>query len=193
MGSSLPPGLPFDRAPLDFEGLVDRIARGDPAAEEELVLLFQRDVFRLLRGRTRNYEVSQELSNDALMAVVCALRNRRLRDATKLRAFVHGTVRNLANNYLRSRFARPIEEPLDIELAAARSADGVEQDDRMAFLERGLSQLASTDRQILLLTMIEGLKPGEIARRLGVSPGTARTRKSRALHRLIARVGRSDA
>jgi RNA polymerase sigma factor (sigma-70 family) len=125
--------------------------------------------------------------------VVCALRAGRLQDTSKLRPFVHGTLRNIANNYLRSRFARPQEEPLADDLAALHAADGVEEDERIALLQRSLSQLGGTDRQIVLFTMIEGLKPGEIARRLGISSENVRARKSRALHRLIASAGRSDA
>ncbi len=38
---------------------------------------------------------------------------------------------------------------------------------------------------MLLLTLVEGLKPGQIARKIGVSPDVARTRKSRALKRIL--------
>jgi RNA polymerase sigma-70 factor (ECF subfamily) len=41
------------------------------------------------------------------------------------------------------------------------------------------------DREILTLTLFEGLKPGEIARRVGLSPEAVRTRKSRAVQRVI--------
>jgi RNA polymerase sigma factor (sigma-70 family) len=178
---------------MDAGGLVGRIGRGDATAEEELVVAFERDVYRLLRGRTRDAEASKELANDVLMAVVCALRAGRLQDASKLRAFVHGTLRNIANNYLRARFARPPEEPLDADLAAVRATDDVEQDERIAFLHQSLARLAGVDRQILLLTTVEGLKPAEIALRLGLSAEAVRTRKSRALHRLMRRVVRADA
>lgn len=189
MGRSLSSGRP----PVDHVGLVGRIGQGDMAAEEELVHVFERDVYRLLRGRTRDAEASRELANDVLMAVVCALRAGRLQDASKLRAFVHGTLRNIANNYLRSRFARPYEQPLETDVPAARTADGLEQNERIAFLHQSIAGLRGTDREILLLTMVDGLKPGEIASRLNLTPELVRTRKSRALQRLIARVGRSDA
>jgi RNA polymerase sigma factor (sigma-70 family) len=179
--------------PPDTVGLVGRIGRGDLTAEEELVHAFERDVYRVLRGRTRDPEAARELANDVLMAVVCALRARRLHDASKLRAFVHGTLRNIANNYFRARFARPPEEPLDFDFAAAGMSDGLEQDERIAFLHRSVSLLSGADRQILLLTMIDGLKPGEIALRLGLSAERVRSRKSRALQRLIARANHSDA
>jgi RNA polymerase sigma factor (sigma-70 family) len=173
--------------------LVERIANGDSIAEEELVRFYQGDVFRMLRGRTRDPEGARELADDVLMAVVCALRDGKLRDATKLRAFVHGTMRNVANNYFRNRLSRPREEPLDPDTTPAVHADGLEERERLTLLRRGLASLSAADRQILLLTMLEDIKPAQIAQRLGLTPEIVRARKSRALHRLIARTRGSDA
>src|SRR5436190_7071808 len=134
--------------PSDPIALVARIRDGDEAAEDAVVRLFQRDVYRLLHARTHDREATRELSNDVLMAVVCALRAGRLQEASRLRAFVKGIVRNVANNYLRARCARPREESLDVENVAANSADGVERAERLAFLRHGLSRLSPADRQI---------------------------------------------
>lgn len=53
-----------------------------------------------------------------------------------------------------------------------------------------MGRLDPTDRTILLRTLLEGLKPGEIARDLGVSSEVVRTRKSRALKKVIEHVER---
>ena len=82
--------------PSDPIALVARIRDGDEAAEDAVVRLFQRDVYRLLHARTHDREATRELSNDVLMAVVCALRAGRLQEASRLRAFVKGIVRNVA-------------------------------------------------------------------------------------------------
>jgi DNA-directed RNA polymerase specialized sigma24 family protein len=55
-------------------------------------------------------------------------------------------------------------------------------------VRRALAGLAPTDRRILLLTLIEGLKPGEIAAHLGLTSDVVRTRKLRALRRTADRV-----
>ena len=55
-------------------------------------------------------------------------------------------------------------------------------------MRRALAVLDSTDRKILLLTLIEGLKPGEIGARLGLTSEVVRTRKSRALKKAAERV-----
>jgi DNA-directed RNA polymerase specialized sigma24 family protein len=48
-----------------------------------------------------------------------------------------------------------------------------------------LAELGPADREVLLLTLVEGLKPGQIATRIGVTADVARTRKSRALKRIM--------
>src|SRR5262245_51450102 len=116
----------------DPTALVNRIRNGDVTAEDELVYCFHRDVLRLLHGRMRDREAARELADDVLMAVVCALRNGRLHDAEKLRAFVRGTARNVANNYLRARSAHPREEPLPADTMAPESPDSVEQREKWA-------------------------------------------------------------
>jgi DNA-directed RNA polymerase specialized sigma24 family protein len=47
-----------------------------------------------------------------------------------------------------------------------------------------LQRLDDTDRSIVGLTLAQGLKPGEIARALRLSPQVVRTRKTRAIKRL---------
>jgi RNA polymerase sigma factor (sigma-70 family) len=177
----------------DVIALAQRIRAGDTAAEDGLVLFFEREVLALLKRRIRDRETARELADDVLMGVVCALRAGRLRDATKIQAFVRGTLRNVANNYLRTRFTHPPEEPLPSEMPAlVETADRLEEDDRLAVLEEGLSQLGGPDRQILLMTMVKGLHPRQIAENLGLTPEVVRTRKSRALSRLITSMRRGE-
>jgi RNA polymerase sigma-70 factor (ECF subfamily) len=52
-------------------------------------------------------------------------------------------------------------------------------------MARALATLSPADRQVLLLTLVEGLKPGQIASKIGVSADVARTRKSRAIRRIL--------
>ena len=58
----------------------------------------------------------------------------------------------------------------------------------MALVRRALGILDPTDRRILLMTLVEGLKPGEIGVRLGLTSEVVRARKSRALKKTIDRV-----
>jgi RNA polymerase sigma-70 factor (ECF subfamily) len=169
--------------------LAERVRSREPSAEEELVRLFAGRVSVLAFARTRDRELARDLTQDVMLAVVLALRNGHLREAERLAAFVYGTARNVINNYLRTRSRVPRIDPLDGELeAAATRFDQVEKSERVGLVRRALDSLDSTDRQILLLTLTEGLKPGEIAARLGLTSEVVRTRKSRALRKTVERI-----
>ena len=168
--------------------LVERISRREASAEEELVRLFSGRVACLVFVRTRDRETARDLTQDVMLAVVLALRDGHLREPQRLAAFVYGTARNLVNNYLRTRSRQPREDPIDAGSHLASSSDPLENTERGALVRRALSALDSTDRKILFLTLVEGLKPGEIAMRLGLTSDVVRTRKSRAIKKVVERV-----
>src|SRR5688572_26336514 len=174
--------------PEQQSALAARIRSGEPSAEDELVRLFWDRVLFLVRARTRDREAARDVTQDVMWAVVRALRNGHLREAERLTAFVYGTARNLINNHVRTRSRLPREEPIDAALHVASMPDPVENNERDALVRRALEALDSTDRTILLLTLVEGLKPGEIAVRLGLTSEVVRARKSRALKKTIDHV-----
>ena len=165
--------------------LAERIQQGDASAETELVDKFSRRIFVMGLVRTHDRETARELVQDVLMAVICALRKGQLQDADKVAAFIHGTARNLINSRLRSESQRPHLEPLSEDLVAqADLAERLEDAERSMHIQRALQTLGEEDRKILLLTLVEGHKPGEIAAALGLSSEVVRTRKMRALRKL---------
>jgi len=177
--------------PEEQSSLAERVRGGEPSAEEELVRLFADRVSVLAFARTRDRELARDLTQEVMLAVVLALRNGHLREGERLAAFVYGTARNVINNCLRTRSRMPRIDPLDVELeAAATRPDPMEQSERAGLVRRALSILDSTDRKILLLTLTEGLKPAEIAARLGLTSEVVRARKSRALKKTVERMKR---
>jgi RNA polymerase sigma-70 factor (ECF subfamily) len=174
--------------PEEQASLAERIRTGDSLAEDELVRLFRQRVFIMLLARTRNPEDARELTQDVMFSVVRALRDGRLRDVEKLSAFVHGTARNVANNYLRCHNRRPADVPLSPEMLLVDPADKAEISDRLSLVHRALERLELADRRILMMTLVEGLKPGEIASKLSLNPELVRQRKSRALKQVIEHV-----
>jgi len=178
-------------SPEELAALTERIRQRDASAETDLVRLFQKPVFLMLVARTRDPEAARDLTQEVLMAVLTALRNGRLHAAEKLPAFVHGTARNLANNHLRTRGQKPPEVPLDPDFPLAAPAGvKVEEEERSSLVRRAVEQLEPVDRKILLMTLVDGLKPAAIARQLELTPEAVRTRKSRAVKKVIEAVGK---
>lgn len=170
----------------DFAGWVARIATGSATDEAALAGYFAPRVRAMLRARLRQADAIHDLGQDTLVAVILAVRKGQVREPDRLPGFVQGVARNLANNHLRG-VTRRAEAPFDAALEATLAArDDREEDDRRAAVARGLEAIAPADREVLQLTLVEGLPPRDIAHRLNLSSDVVRTRKSRALMRLRA-------
>jgi RNA polymerase sigma-70 factor (ECF subfamily) len=164
------------------------IAAGDAAAEAAFAAYFAPRVRAMLRARLRQADAVPDLTQDTLVAAILALRRGQLREPDRLPAFVHGVARNIVNNHLRGEHRRS-EAPLDDETAARLPAiDTREDDERRGLVAKGLAAIAPADREVLQLTLVDGLHPREIAQRLSLSSDTVRQRKTRALKRLMAAV-----
>jgi RNA polymerase sigma-70 factor (ECF subfamily) len=174
--------------PAEQRSLVARIRQGDPSAEDELVRAYGARVLVMLIARTGERDAARDLCQDVMIALVRALREGQLRETERLSAFVHGIARNTANNYVRTRSRRPGLTELSESLATACTDDPAESAERRQFVNLALASVPATDRRILMLTLVDGLKPAEIAARLGLNGDVVRARKSRALRKVIAYV-----
>lgn len=161
-----------------------RVARGDRLAEDQVVQTYAARVMAMAMVRVRDREAARELVNDILMATIRALRQDAVHDTARLGAFIHGTALNLINNFLRSSKRRPEHEALKDDVPAINSAEILEQGCDLALLRRSIARLDAIDREVLTLTLDEGLEPEEIARQTGLTQEAVRQRKCRALQRL---------
>jgi RNA polymerase sigma-70 factor (ECF subfamily) len=168
--------------------LVEQIRRGEPSAEERLAGLFHERIRLLALARTRNREAAIELAQDVVMAVLLALRNGHIRESEKLTAFVYGTARNHLNNYFRVRSRTPENDELLPDHVVVEPADPIAEFERLNLVRQALTTLNAEDRKILSLTLVDGLKPGEIAQRLGLSSEVVRARKSRLVKKMVEHV-----
>jgi len=177
--------LPFVMQDLSAEqqiSLAERIVNGDREAENDLVRYFSPRILAMLCARTRDREASRDLLHDVLITVLRALRRGQLRQHDRLAAFVQGITRNTVQSFTRGRILR--EQPFAEEPAAAGHGDAVEESQRAELVRQALAELDSTDREILLRTLVEGQKSGFIAQALGLDSVVVRQRKSRATRKM---------
>lgn len=133
-------------------------------------------------GLTRDRALAEDAAQDALAALV-----RRWRAGGKPQspaAFVFAiarrrAIRALVKQRLLAPFAGPVAETL---MADARSAS--ESRSELARVMRAISQLASRDRQALLLVAVGELDHAEAAGVLGIAPAALKMRVCRARKRL---------
>jgi RNA polymerase sigma factor (sigma-70 family) len=168
--------------------LVAAIAAGSLESEGVFVARYLPRVRTLLIVRSRNPELALDLQQDVMIEALSALRKGQLREAGRLPAFVAGIARNLLNSHFRSQSRLPMHEELPEEIADTAEEnplDSKASEERRQIANQAISSLNAVDRSILEMTLVDNLKPGIIAERLGLNPDVVRQRKLRATRRVI--------
>ena len=186
--AAIPDGPPEDRAAFWTE-LARRVTAGDADAEAEFAVHFHARVRALATARLHGSDAALDIAQETIVAVLQALRAGRVSEVEKLPAFVLGTATNLVNNHHRKQ-ARSREvggDPPDLkgESDPSQAVLAAEQD---AMIRESLGRLNALDQRILLLTLVEGLSPREIAPIVGLTPKAVRNHKSRAVDAVAADV-----
>lgn len=86
---------------------------------------------------------------------------------------------------VRQQHARPSAGPIEAApLPAATTKDAVEQDDEMQRVEAAMTRLSPDQAEAVRLAVCEGLTHGQVAERLRLPLGTAKTNVRRGILRL---------
>jgi RNA polymerase sigma factor (sigma-70 family) len=168
--------------------LVAAIAAGHPESESVFETRYLPTVRTLLIVRSRNPELALDLQQDVMIEALCALRKGQLRDAERLPAFVAGIARNVLNSHFRGQSRLPIHEELPEEIADTieeNPLDSEASEERRRIAHQAIASLNDIDRSILQMTLVNDMKPGVIAERLGLNPDVVRQRKLRATRRVV--------
>jgi RNA polymerase sigma factor (sigma-70 family) len=154
--------------------------------------LFQRHHVRVFRHALRLVVVAAE-ADEVMAAAFFELWRRRadvrLVDGSVL-PWLLVTATQLSRNRVRGmvRYQRllsrlPRDEPED---AAASATDSLERLELRKQLRDALRRMSATDAALVTLTVLDGLSTAEAAAAVGLAPGAARMRLSRARGRLRA-------
>jgi len=168
--------------------LVAAIASGSRESESVFVARYLPRVRTLLIVRSRNPDLALDLQQDVMIEALCALRKGQLRDAERLPAFVAGIARNVLNSHFRGQSRLPLHEELPEELTDTieeNPLDSEAAEEQRRIAQQAIASLNDVDRSILQMTLVDDLKPGVIAERLGLNPDVVRQRKLRATRRVM--------
>ena len=175
-----------EEAAAENTRLVLAIGNGDQGAEREFALRFLPRLRAMLLARTRNATVAADLVQDAMIEALCALRRGQLREPGKLTAFVLAIARNVLNSHFRTASRQPESLEFPDNLPDLSSIDErMQSEQRESLAARAIESLDPTDKAILQMTLVHGLKPGVIAERLRLNPDVVRQRKLRATRRVM--------
>lgn len=169
--------------------LVQGLRRREPAAFDEMYRRYHARIHRFLVRLAGQRELADDLVQDTWLA---AARNAAsLAEDTDLGAWLFTIARNrhkshrrwaLVDWFRREGAAHAPRDPVPTPEAHA-SANAT-----AAALEEALTELSPTYREVLLLSVIEGLDSGQVATVLDIKPEAVRQRLSRARAELSSRL-----
>lgn len=123
---------------------------------------------------------AEDIAQEAMLAAVRAIESFDRR--RPFRPWLHRIVVNRSLDWLRARQRRP---EVSGALAAGRSTAASASPEEMSEnLVAALGALDPDQRALVVLRHVLGYRSSELARMLGLTPATVRTRLARALHRL---------
>jgi len=161
---------PGSTAAQDASDILERIARGDRAAEAEFVRRYQYGVLVLVRRHCRpNDPIVEDLAQDVLTRVLERLREGAVRDPAALPAYVRTTVMHTTSAEYRSR---RVTEP---ESTAEHVADGDAPPERLSsaqlsgILKKVLDDLpVARDREVLARFYLDEHDKDSVCRALNI-------------------------
>ena len=161
--------------------LIARFKSGDRSAFDEILDLHRARVVGVARRFLRDDHEALDVSQDAFVALYKVLPA--WRPEATLFTWLYRTTINLCARRLRLRGRGPKASGRLPEKAAAEQVD---QSDLALALDTALDQLSDKQREVFLGCHEEGLTLDQVAARLGMAPGTARSHLHRALVALRA-------
>jgi RNA polymerase sigma-70 factor (ECF subfamily) len=178
--------------PGDDAGWVVAAQKGDQRAFAEIVRRYQRAVYRIAYGMTRNAADADDIAQETFVRAYQAID--RFRVGEPLYPWLSRIAVNLVYSLFRRRRRRP-ETALDPLLEAGQqwaAADDATEDsetrESQRHLEAAFAELSPEHRSVLVLRVVEGLSYDEIAKSLSVPIGTVMSRLSRARQELKKRL-----
>jgi len=158
------------------ESLVAALKCHDSAAMEALI---EAHGTRLLRSATLlcgNETDAQDLVQDTFVEAVRSVH--RFRGQSSLYTWLHSILLNLTHHYRREskRLVYDNQLPVQEGSVSEEQQSALDLESATTELARALRQLSSSHREVLVLRFYGRMKIGEMARHLGVSTGTVKSR-----------------
>lgn len=175
--------------------LVRRARRGDAAALEEIIAIFQGPLQAYLTRQSGSRELAEDLAQETFVRVLGNLD--RFDDRFRFSTWLYTIGRRLWMNHLSKH--RPVADSEHVEsrgaaqeLPGALAMRGEQRTRLRRLLDAALDTLNGTQREMVLLFHQQGMGVGEIARQANLPEGTVKSHLFRARRRMLEMI-RSDA
>lgn len=170
---------------VNIDPILPRIARGDEFAVEEFINSYGNLVWALAKRFTKTVEDAEDAVQEIFLEV---WQNAGRYDAAKSAesTFITMIARRRLIDRLRKTYRQPqtqtIENSFEIQSASGDKQLQARVEAKQAV--RAMSQLRPEQRNLMLMTIFDGLSHGEIAQITGMPLGTVKTNIRRGFNRM---------
>ncbi len=169
----------MDLSKRPISELFPLIQIGDTRAFDQLFLRYYPRLVVFARQYVRQQEAAEEVASEVFVKLW--LKRGKLGQVDRPEVYLYVAIKNTALNYLRSVKNQPAtvtDEPFTIELADFPEADGKELN---RVLQEAIATLTEQRRVIFRMIKEDGLKVGDVAAILEISPRTVENQLYKAV------------
>ena len=170
--------------------VIERVRSGDTNAFEALVTAYQKQIYNLTLRYVSNPEDAADLTQEAFLRAYRSLDS--FRGDSRFSVWLYRLTTNVCIDLLRSRgrssassltVENEDEEPEELDIPDGRFEPQKELERRelQRAVQEGLQSLTEDAREIVILRELEGLSYAEIGDRLGLEPGTVKSRDRKSV------------
>ncbi|MCB9558595.1 MAG: RNA polymerase sigma factor [Deltaproteobacteria bacterium] len=171
---------------VEEQQLLTRAKAGDRDALEALLSAHQARIYRFGLQLCRRPEDAEDVTQETLLALARSIRD--FREESSLSTWLYSVARrSCRKRQQKSARAEEQTDPAELDVAdeTQRSPESdIELKRKGREIDRVLSALPSSSREILLLRDVEGLTTSEVAQVVGISEAAVKSRLHRARSRL---------
>ncbi len=174
---------------FDEKWLLANAKRGNTTAFEEIVKLYQNEVYNSAFFITKNREDALDVSQEVFLKLWRSLSS--FREESSLKTYIAKITRNSALDYIRAKVkneadALYYEDGKAIEIPDTEASPSVEyeKEEQRNAIRHAILELPSPYREAIVMRELSGLSYDEIAKATLVSVGTVKSRISRGREEL---------
>ncbi len=156
--------------------------RGEREAFDQLVVLYQRDIYRLCYRYVNNHEDANDLTQEAFLRAWRGIK--RFRGQSAFSTWLYRIAVNACLNFRAARKPPAQELPEALPDPGMGAAQRVERDDQAHQVRQAVSRLPEKQRATLILKIYNELTHQEVARVMGSTVGTVKANLFHALGNL---------
>jgi RNA polymerase sigma-70 factor (ECF subfamily) len=158
---------------IQYEWMALRCQAGDAGAFEDLIAVMERPLLYYATALTGNLDSALDVLQEVWIRAFRGIRN--LKDPGSLRSWLYSITHGIAVDRIRKNYSREQAEKVQFEDFQEAEEPSFAAEDAAA-IHQALSEIGLKHREVLVLHFLEDLSMAEIAKVVGCSEGTVKSR-----------------